>query len=170
VLTDHDFFQGHEDYLKQARNACQLPVLRKDFMVAPYQVYEAKVIGADCILLIAACLDLPTMQELESISRELGMDVLVEVHNAEELEAALQLSTPLLGINNRDLHTFDVTLDTTFNLLSQIGPDKIVVTESGIVTQQDVQAMRGKAVETFLVGESFMRANDPGSKLRELFF
>lgn len=170
VLTDKDFFQGDDAYLTQARDASQLPVLRKDFMVAPYQIYESKVLGADCILLIAACLELKTMQELESIARELGMDVLVEVHNAEELDAALQLSTPLLGINNRDLHSFDVTLDTTFNLLDRVGDGKIIVTESGIVTPKDVKAMRDKNVETFLVGESFMRADDPGAKLRELFF
>lgn len=170
ILTDHDFFQGHEDFLKQGREACTLPVLRKDFMVAPYQIYESKVVGADCILLIAACLELETMKELEAIAHELGMDVLVEVHNQQELEDALQLETPLLGINNRDLHTFDVTLNTTYQLLANIGDDKIVVTESGIFTREDVQGMRESQVETFLVGESFMRAEDPGEKLREIFF
>lgn len=172
VLTDHDFFQGHEDYLIQARSACHLPVLRKDFMVSPYQVYEARAIGADCILLIAACLTLPQMQALEATAHELGMDVLVEVHNTEELREALQLKTRLLGINNRNLHTFEVSLDTTYQLMQQVcdRADRILVTESGILTPQDVCSMREKGVHCFLVGEAFMRANDPGGALKELFY
>ncbi len=171
VLTDHDFFQGHESYLQQAREAVRIPVLRKDFMVAPYQIYESRAIDADCILLIAACLTLPQMQELEGIAHELGMDVLVEVHNEEELQEALQLKTKLLGINNRNLHTFDVSLATTLDLLAFI-PDKLnktIVTESGIVTISDVKRMRDHQVNSFLIGEAFMRANDPGEKLKELF-
>ncbi|PID42863.1 MAG: indole-3-glycerol-phosphate synthase [Proteobacteria bacterium] len=172
VLTDQDFFQGHESCLQQARDAVTIPALRKDFMVAPYQIYESRAIGADCILLIAACLTLPQMQELEGIAHELGMDVLVEVHNEEELSEALQLATPLLGINNRDLHTFDVSLTTTLDLLALIPDDldKTIVTESGIVTRSDVRLMRENQVNSFLVGESFMRADDPGEKLGELFF
>ncbi|MGO1500189.1 MAG: indole-3-glycerol phosphate synthase TrpC [Marinobacter sp.] len=170
VLTDHDFFQGHEDYLIAARNACGLPVIRKDFMVAPYQVYEARTIGADCILLIAACLSKDQMQELEGIAHEIGLDVLVEVHNGEELDDALTLSTPLIGINNRDLHSFDVSLETTFNLHQRIGADRLAITESGIMTRADVEAMTGHGIYGFLVGESFMRAPAPGEKLQELFF
>lgn len=170
VLTDHDFFQGHEDYLKAAREACALPVIRKDFMVSPYQVYESRAIGADCILLIAACLSRHQMQELEGIAHEIGLDVLVEVHNGEELDDALTLSTPLVGINNRDLHTFDVSLDTTYNLHQRIGDDRLTITESGIMTIADVQAMASRGIHGFLVGESFMRAPEPGEKLRELFF
>ncbi|MGO2133928.1 indole-3-glycerol phosphate synthase TrpC [Marinobacter sp.] len=169
VLTDHDFFQGHEDYLIAARNACSLPVIRKDFMVAPYQVYEARTIGADCILLIAACLSKDQMQELEGIAHEIGLDVLVEVHNGEELDDALTLSTPLVGINNRDLHSFDVSLETTFNLHQRIGADRMAITESGIMTRTDVQAMTDRGIYGFLIGESFMRAPEPGEKLRELF-
>lgn len=170
VLTDRDFFQGHEDYLVAARNACSLPVIRKDFMVAPYQVYESRAIGADCILLIAACLTKDQMQELEGIAHEIGLDVLVEVHNGEELDDALTLKTPLVGINNRNLHTFEVSLDTTFDLHERIGKDRLSITESGIMTRADVQAMTERGIYGFLVGESFMRAEDPGKKLQELFF
>lgn len=169
VLTDHDFFQGHEDYLQQARNACTLPVIRKDFMVAPYQVYESRAIGADCILLIAACLTRNQMQELEGIAHEIGLDVLVEVHDSEEMDDALTLSTPLVGINNRNLHTFEVSLDTTFNLHQRIGEDRLTITESGIMTRDDVQAMTDRGIYGFLIGESFMRATDPGERLREFF-
>lgn len=170
VLTDHDFFQGHEDYLIAARNACSLPVIRKDFMVAPYQVYEARSMGADCILLIAACLTRDQMQELEGIAHETGLDVLVEVHNGEELDDALTLTTPLIGINNRDLHSFDVSLDTTFELHQRIGAERLAITESGIMTRTDVEAMTDRGIYGFLVGESFMRAENPGKKLQELFF
>lgn len=169
VLTDKDYFQGSPEYLKQARAACKLPVLRKDFMIDPYQVYEARAMGADCILLIAAALGLPEMQALEKVAHELGMAVLVEVHNAEELAQAIQLETPLLGINNRNLRTFEVTLQTTLDLLPSIGPDKIVVTESGIFTADDVALMRKNNVHTFLVGEAFMRQTDPGSELERVF-
>ncbi len=172
VLTDRDFFQGQEDYLIQARAACDLPVLRKDFMVSPYQVYEARSIGADCILLIAACLTLQQMQELEALAHELGMDVLVEVHNEEELGEALQLQTRLLGINNRNLHTFEVSLNTTFDLMNRIPPtaDKLLVTESGILAPEDVAQMRAQDIHAFLVGEAFMRAEHPGKALEALFF
>ena len=170
VLTDQDFFQGHEDYLIEARNACELPVIRKDFMVAPWQVYESRALNADCILLIAACLSRSQMQELEGIAHEIGLDVLVEVHNGEELEDALTLKTPLVGINNRNLHTFEVSLDTTFDLHTRIPADRLTVTESGILTRGDVIAMTDQGIFGFLVGESFMRAEDPGARLRELFF
>lgn len=170
VLTDHDFFQGHEDYLKQARNACSLPVIRKDFMVAPYQIYESRIVDADCVLLIAACLTKDQMQELAGIATELDLDVLVEVHNREELDVALTLNTRLLGINNRDLHSFEVSLDNTYQLLPHIPESRIVVTESGINTRDDVEAMREHKVNTFLVGEAFMRAKVPGEELRKLFF
>jgi indole-3-glycerol phosphate synthase len=169
VLTDEQYFQGSAEYLKQARAACGLPVLRKDFMIDAYQVYEARAMGADCILLIAAALSLSKMQELETVAHALGMAVLVEVHNGEELEAALQLKTPLLGINNRNLRTFEVTLETTFGLLSRIPADKIVVTESGIFTNDDVQQMRQHNVHTFLVGEAFMRQDNPGLELSKVF-
>ena len=169
VLTDVQYFQGSSAYLKAARAACTLPVLRKDFMIDAYQVFEARAMGADAILLIAAALDLDQMRELEQCAHDLGMDVLVEVHNAEELTAALQLKTPLLGINNRNLKTFDVTLDTTIDLLSSIGKNKIVVTESGILERADVLRMREHHVNAFLVGEVFMRAPDPGVALAELF-
>ncbi|HBA08936.1 MAG TPA: indole-3-glycerol phosphate synthase TrpC [Methylotenera mobilis] len=169
VLTDVEYFQGSPEYLKQARAACQLPVLRKDFMIDPYQVYEARAMGADCILLIAAAIDLAKMRELESIAHSLGMAVLVEVHNGEELDLALQLNTPLLGINNRNLRTFDVTLDTTLGLLARIPEGKIVVTESGIFTQENVALMRKNNVHTFLVGEAFMRQPDPGAELAKVF-
>ena len=169
VLTDEQYFQGSADYLKQARAACQLPVLRKDFMIDDYQVYEARAMGADCILLIAAALTLAQMQQLESLAHRLGMAVLVEVHNGEELAQAIQLTTPLLGINNRNLRTFEVTLDTTLGLLDKIASDKIVVTESGIFTADDVKLMRDNAVHTFLVGEAFMRQENPGAELAKVF-
>lgn len=169
VLTDEQYFQGCADYLKQARAACTLPVLRKDFMIDPYQVYEARAMGADCILLIAGALTLPQMQQLETVAHALGMAVLVEVHNGEELTQALQLATPLLGINNRNLRTFEVTLDTTLGLLDRISGDKIVVTESGIFTADDVKLMRDHAVHTFLVGEAFMRQENPGAELATVF-
>lgn len=169
VLTDVEYFQGSPEYLKQARAACALPVLRKDFMIDPYQVYEARAMGADCILLIAAALDLATMRELEQIAHRLGMAVLVEVHNGEELDLALQLETPLLGINNRNLRTFEVTLDTTLELLPRIPQNKIVVTESGIFTADDVALMRKNNVHTFLVGEAFMRQPEPGVELAKVF-
>lgn len=169
VLTDVEYFQGSAEYLQQARAACSLPVLRKDFMIDPYQVYEARAMGADCILLIAAALDLTTMRTLEKIAHELGMAVLVEVHNGEELDLALQLETPLLGINNRNLRTFEVTLDTTLGLLARIPNNKIVVTESGIFTAEDVALMRNNNVHTFLVGEAFMRQPEPGVELAKVF-
>jgi indole-3-glycerol phosphate synthase len=169
VLTDVQYFQGSPEYLKQARAACSLPVLRKDFMIEPYQVYEARAMGADCILLIVAALNLPRMKELETLAHDLDMAVLVEVHDGDELELALQLDTPLVGINNRNLRTFDVTLDTTLGLLERIPQDRIVVTESGIFTPQDVALMRSHDVHTFLVGEAFMRQPDPGAELARVF-
>lgn len=170
VLTDVDFFQGADEYLVQARAACSIPVLRKDFMVDPYQIVEARAMGADCILLIVSALEDKQMKELDDCARELGMDVLVEIHDEAEFERALKLPSPLLGINNRNLHTFEVTLDTTYNLLDRIPKDTLLVTESGIMGGQDVQAMRDKNVHSFLVGETFMRAEDPGAQLKELFF
>jgi indole-3-glycerol phosphate synthase len=169
VLTDRQYFQGSADYLKQARAACDLPVLRKDFMVDPYQVFEGRVMGADCILLIAACLSDAQMAELEATAQALDMAVLVEVHDAAELERALRLKTPLVGVNNRNLKTFEVSLDTTLGLLPQMPKDRIVITESGIATRADVQRMREAGVHTFLVGETFMRAEEPGLALAELF-
>lgn len=169
VLTDVDFFQGGDEHLKEARAACSLPVLRKDFTIDPYQVYEARLLGADAILLIVAALDEAPLQELAALARELGMDVLLEVHNGTELERALALDTPLIGINNRDLHTFNTSLETTLNLLKNIPADRVVVTESGIHTPEDVARMRDHGVNAFLVGEAFMRADDPGEKLEELF-
>jgi indole-3-glycerol phosphate synthase len=169
VLTDLEYFQGSPEYLKLARDACNLPVLRKDFMIDEYQVYEARAMGADCILLIAAAINLSKMHEMEIIAHQLGMAVLVEVHNGEELDLALQLETPLLGINNRNLRTFEVTLDTTLGLLNRIPQGKIVVTESGIFTNEDVKLMRNNHVNTFLVGEAFMRQNDPGAELAKVF-
>ena len=169
VLTDRDYFQGSPEYLKAARAACALPVLRKDFIVDPYQVYEARAMGADCILLIVAALALPAMQDLEAQALELGMAVLVESHDAAKLDAALQLKTPLMGINNRNLRTFEVSLDTTLALLPRIGGDRIVITESGILAPADVARMRSHAVNGFLVGEAFMRAADPGAELARLF-
>ena len=169
ILTDCDFFQGHEDYLKEGRAACDLPVIRKDFIVDPYQVFEARAIGADCILLIAACLDDDTMRELNLLAHELDMDVLIEVHDEEELHRALKLPNRLIGINNRNLHTFEVSLQTTFDLLDQIPEDRIVVTESGILKQEDVEAMRRHNVNSFLVGEAFMRTENPGETLADFF-
>ncbi len=169
VLTDIDFFQGSDEYLQQARSATSLPVLRKDFTVEPYQVYEARVIGADCILLIAACLEDTLLQQLNELAGELGMDVLLEVHDADELQRALQLGAPLIGINNRDLRTFEVTLETTLQLLDRIPKSTTLITESGILTQTDVQLMRSRGVNGFLVGEAFMRAEDPGLQLKALF-
>jgi len=169
VLTDRQYFQGCPEYLQAARAACALPVLRKDFMVDAYQVAEARAMGADAILLIAAALTLPEMQALEAQAMGYGMAVLVEVHNGEELDAALQLKTPLLGINNRNLRTFEVTLDTTLGLVARIPADRIVVTESGILAPEDVALMRRNKVETFLVGEAFMRAPEPGLELARLF-
>lgn len=170
VLTDIDFFQGADAYLQQARAACALPVIRKDFMIDPYQIYESRVLGADCILLIVAALGDGQMQELLHLSNELQMDVLMEVHDAAELDRALLSNAPLIGINNRDLRTFATRLNTTLDLLNDIPGDRLVVTESGIHTRADVQLMRDHNVNTFLVGEAFMVADDPGMKLRELFF
>lgn len=169
VLTDVDFFQGAEQYLMDARSACELPVIRKDFMIDQYQVYEARAMGADCILLIVAALGDAMLAELYGLAHHLDMDVLIEVHDQEELERALQLSPQIIGINNRNLRTFDVTLDTTLGLLGQIPEDVMVVTESGILTKADVQLMRDNNVNAFLVGEAFMRAESPGQMLGELF-
>lgn len=172
VLTDRDFFQGDETFLKAARAACELPVIRKDFIVDPYQVIESRAIGADCILLIVAALvdDPGLLRGLYDQADALGMDVLVEVHDALELELALTLDTPLVGINNRDLHSFDTRLETTFELLELIPEDRMVITESGIHTAEDIAAMRDHGVDCFLVGEAFMRAEDPGQKLQALFY
>ena len=170
VLTDVDFFQGADAYLVRAREAAGLPVLRKDFTIDPYQVLEARVLGADCILLIAAALDDARLGELADLARSLGMDVLLEVHDAEELERALATPAPLVGINNRDLRTFEVRLETTLDLLPRIPDDRLLVTESGILTRADVERMRAHGVHAFLVGEAFMRAPDPGAALRALFF
>lgn len=169
ILTDVDFFQGADAYLQQARAACNLPVIRKDFIIDPYQVYEARTIGADCILLIVAALSDAQLRELSELAHELNMDVLVEVHDAEELQRALKLNTKLIGINNRNLRTFEVSLQTTIDLLPQTPADRIVVTESAIHAPQDVALMRQHNVNAFLVGEAFMRADDPGAKLAELF-
>ncbi|MBH1963484.1 MAG: indole-3-glycerol phosphate synthase TrpC [Comamonadaceae bacterium] len=169
VLTDRQFFQGSIDFLKQARASCALPVLRKDFMVDPYQIYESRVMGADCILLIAACLGDEQMAELEAIAHSLDMAVLVEVHDQAELQRALKLKTPLVGINNRNLRTFEVSLDTTLSLLAEVPSDRLLVTESGIATAADVQRLRAAGVHAFLVGETFMRAPEPGEALAELF-
>ena len=169
VLTDKQFFQGEVDYLKQARASCQLPVLRKDFMVDAYQIYESRAMGADCILLIAACLDDVQMKEFEGISRSLDMAVLVEVHDQVELERALKLKTPLVGINNRNLQTFEVSLDTTLSLRRLVPADRLLVTESGIHTRDDVLRMGAAGVNAFLVGEAFMRAPEPGEALAALF-
>ncbi|WP_295641319.1 indole-3-glycerol phosphate synthase TrpC [uncultured Methylibium sp.] len=169
VLTDERFFQGAAVYLQQARAACELPVLRKDFMVDDYQVFEARAMGADCILLIVACLDDARMADLEAVAQALGLAVLVEVHDGVELDRALRLKTPLLGINNRNLRSFEVTLDTTLGLLPQVPADRLLVTESGILAPADVQRMRAANVHAFLVGEAFMRAPDPGVALAALF-
>jgi indole-3-glycerol phosphate synthase len=169
VLTDRKFFQGQVDYLKQARASCDLPVLRKDFMIDGYQIYESRAMGADCVLLIAACLDDAQMKELEAIARSLDMAVLVEVHDRAELDRALALKTPLLGINNRNLRTFEVSLETTLSMLNDVPPGKLVVTESGILAKDDVKKMRDAGVHAFLVGEAFMRADEPGEALAALF-
>jgi indole-3-glycerol phosphate synthase len=169
VLTDRQFFQGSADFLKQARASCDLPVLRKDFMVDPYQVYEARSMGADCILLIAACLSDAQMAEMETIARSLDMAVLVEVHDAAELQRALKLKTRLVGVNNRNLRTFEVSLETTLGMLEDVPADRLLVTESGILQREDVQRMRAAGVHAFLVGEAFMRAPDPGEALAQLF-
>jgi indole-3-glycerol phosphate synthase len=169
VLTDRQFFQGQPDFLKQARASCDLPVLRKDFVVDPYQVYESRAMGADCVLLIAACLDDAQMAELEAIALGLDMAVLVEVHDGAELQRALKLRTPLIGINNRNLRTFEVSLDTTLGLLADVPQGRLLVTESGILARPDVDRMRAAGVHAFLVGEAFMRAPDPGAALAALF-
>jgi indole-3-glycerol phosphate synthase len=169
VLTDEQYFQGSAAYLKQARAACKLPVLRKDFIIDEYQVFEARAMGADCILLIVAALELAQMQKLEALANELGMAVLVEVHDADELALALQLDTPLIGINNRNLRTFEVSLQTTLDLLKIMPEDRFVVTESGIFTPEDVKLMMDNQVQGFLVGEAFMRQDDPGVELARVF-
>lgn len=169
VLTDAQFFQGSADNLRRARAACSLPVLRKDFMLEPYQVYEARAMGADCILLIVAALETARMRELEAVASALAMSVLVEVHDAAELDRALMLNTPLIGINNRNLRTFETRLDVTLGLLERIPADRIVITESGILKSNDVRRMRERKVNCFLVGEAFMRADDPGAELARLF-
>jgi len=170
VLTDIDFFQGSDAFMQQARAACSLPVIRKDFMIDPYQVVEARALGADCILLIVAALDDALMHELAATAKEVGLDVLVEVHDAAELERALTLDTPLVGVNNRNLHNFETSLQTTIDLLDRIPGDRLVVTESGIHLPEDVALMKQNDVHAFLVGEAFMRAGEPGKKLAELFF
>ncbi|MCY1427106.1 Indole-3-glycerol phosphate synthase [compost metagenome] len=171
VLTDVDFFLGSDAYLKEARAACKLPVIRKDFMIDPYQVVEARAIGADCILLIVSALEDARMAELAAVAKDFNLDVLVEVHDREELERALNtLDTPLVGINNRNLHTFEVSLDTTLDLLPSIPRDRLVVTESGILNRADVELMEVSEVYAFLVGEAFMRADEPGTELKRLFF
>jgi indole-3-glycerol phosphate synthase len=170
VLTDVDFFQGADTYLEQARNACTLPVLRKDFSVDPYQVVEARAIGADAILLIVAALEDAQMRELEQTAREMGLDVLVEVHDRAQLERALELASPLIGVNNRDLRSFATSLDTTLSLLPHYPDDRVAITESGIHSREDVARMREHGVHAFLVGEAFMRAQEPGERLAELFF
>lgn len=170
VLTDRDYFQGHDDYLVAARNACLLPVIRKDFIIDVYQVYEARALGADCILLIVAALEDRVLKDLYCLSSELGMDTLVEVHDQHELERAMHLDLDILGINNRNLHTFETSLSTTLDLLDQIPESCLLVTESGIHNSEDVQLMRSHGVNSFLVGEAFMRAEEPGAELRALFF
>jgi indole-3-glycerol phosphate synthase len=169
VLTDRQFFRGAPEYLQAARAACTLPVLRKDFMIDPYQIYEARAMGADACLLIVAALPLPRMRELEAIAHGLGMAVLVEAHDGAEVDAALALETPLIGVNNRNLRTFQVSLHTTLDQLPRIPPDRVVVTESGILKPEDVHLMRGRGVHTFLVGEAFMRVPSPGAELARLF-
>ena len=168
VLTDKDYFQGNPSYIQLVKNHCKLPVLRKDFMIDHYQIFESKALGADCILLIVAALELNQMKELESLAAELDMDVLVESHDEHELEKALQLKTKLIGVNNRNLKTFDVSLQTTLNLLKEIPNDKITVTESGIFTSQDINLMKQHGIYSFLVGEAFMRDDDPGKSLKQL--
>ena len=170
VLTDADFFQGSEAYLREARAACALPVLRKDFTIDPYQVYEARAMGADCILLIVAALDDEALLELSLLAAELDLDVLVEVHDEEELERALEVPAPLIGVNNRNLRTFEVSLDTSLKLRERAPADRLLVSESGIVTIEDIARLRGAGIDAFLVGETFMRAADPGMALKQLFF
>jgi len=169
VLTDVDFFQGNDEHLRQAREACSLPALRKDFTLDPYQVYEARSLGADCVLLIVAALDDAQLKDYCDLAREHGMDVLVEAHDASEVDRALKTSAPLIGINNRDLRTFKTSLDTTLSLREKIPSDRILVTESGIRTGDDVKRLRDAGVQAFLVGETFMRADDPGAELQKLF-
>lgn len=169
VLTDIKFFQGEDKFLKQAKNACELPILRKDFMIDPYQIYESRVLGADCILIIVSALSDMQMQDLVGVAHELGLDTLIEVHDREELERGMMLRTPLIGINNRNLRTFETSLDTTIGLLPDVFHDRTVVTESGIHTSDDVNLMRKNDVNVFLVGEAFMAADEPGEKLQELF-
>jgi indole-3-glycerol phosphate synthase len=171
VLTDIDYFQGADAYLQQARAACKLPVIRKDFMIDPYQIVEARALGADCVLLIVSALDDVKMAELAAVAKGVGLDVLVEVHDGDELERALKtLDTPLVGVNNRNLHTFDVSLETTLDLLPRIPRDRLVITESGILNRADVELMEISEVYSFLVGEAFMRAENPGTELQRLFF
>lgn len=171
VLTDIDYFQGADAYLQQARAACKLPVIRKDFMIDPYQIVEARALGADCVLLIVSALDDVKMAELAAVAKGVGLDVLVEVHDGDELERALKtLDTPLVGINNRNLHTFDVSLEITLDLLPRIPRDRLVITESGILNRADVELMEISDVYAFLVGEAFMRAESPGTELQRLFF
>lgn len=169
ILTDVKYFQGSDDYLKQGRAACDIPVIRKDFMIEPYQIAESRVLGADCILLIVAALQQSQLKELAAYANEISIDILVEVHNQQELERALELDTELIGINNRDLHTFETSLDTTLELAKQIPADKLIVTESGIHSSEDVRRMLDNNIFGFLVGESFMRAPEPGAKLQDLF-
>ena len=169
VLTDRDYFQGHPDFIKQVKSSSTLPVLRKDFIIDPYQIFESRALGADCILLIVAALDLEKMKEFESIANDLGMAVLVESHNQLELDAALELNTPLIGINNRDLKTFEVSLKTSIDLVKTI-KDRIPITESGIFNHEDIKLMNENHINTFLVGEAFMRQDDPGEALKELFY
>ena len=169
VLTDRDFFKGDDEYLKAARQACELPVLRKDFIINAWQIYESRLIGADCVLLIVAALDDRALLEFSTLALELGMDVLVEAHDAEELERALPLPAPLIGINNRSLHTFETRLETTLGLMERVPADRLLVTESGVQTSQDVRRMQAAGVNAFLVGEALMRADDPGARLAELF-
>jgi len=170
VLTDEHYFRGHDEHLVQARAACNLPVIRKDFMIDPYQVYESRALGADCILLIVACLDDSTLQELASLATRLGMDTLIEVHDRTELERALRLRMRLIGINNRDLRRFVTDIDTTLGLLRDVPEDRLVITESGIRSVADVEKLRAHGVNGFLVGEAFMRAPDPGAMLKKIFF
>ena len=170
VLTDVDFFQGSEDYLRQARAACSLPVLRKDFTIDPYQVYEARAMGADCILLIVAALDDSSLLELSLLAAELDLDVLVEVHDEQELQRALEIPAPLIGVNNRNLRSFEVSLDTSVKLRERAPADRLLVSESGIATAADIARLRGVGIDAFLVGETFMRAADPGAALKQLFF
>ncbi len=169
VLTDKDFFQGSEAYLEMVRKFCPLPVLRKDFMIDPYQIYESHALGADCILLIVAALEDSVLHDLASLAKQLGMDVLIEVHNQPELERALRVETPLIGINNRDLHTFNTSLNTSIELQSLVPADRLLITESGVHTIEDVKKMHAHGIHAFLIGEAFMRADSPGQKLRELF-